>query len=228
MTKYLLPITLTLVNLTTLTQPTIAQIIPDGTTSTTITPEPTLDRISGQPLSPNATNLFHSFREFSIPPGHTAQFELPNDTITTILTRITGTEPSQIDGTLTVEGTADLFFLNPNGIRFGQDSRVTIGGDLILTTADRIQFGDNLSFSATDTTTNPALLSILVPTGLQFGENPGPIVNQSRSPGLPPFVTNTDGKPIGITVAPDQALLVLGGDITLEGVASPRSMAPWN
>lgn len=216
MTTRILTIALTLITLA-LTQPTIAQIIPDGTTTTTITPEPNLDRISGQPLTPNATNLFHSFREFSIPPGNTAQFELPNDTITTILTRITGTEPSQIDGTLTVDGTADLFFLNPNGIRFGRDSRVNIGGDLILTTADRLQFGDDLSFSATDTTTDPALLSILVPTGLQFGENPGTIINQSSSLGLPPLERNTDDKPIGITVAPNQALLVLGGDITLDG-----------
>lgn len=210
-----------LLTLTTLalSQPTIAQIIPDNTTPTTLTPEQTLDRITGQPLTPNATNLFHSFREFSIEAGRTAQFELPSDTITTILTRITGPEPSQIDGTLIVDGTADLFFLNPNGISFGRDSRVNIGGDLILTTADRIQFGDDLSFSATDTTTDPALLSVLVPTGLQFGNNPGAIVNQSQADALPdnPIQVNTIDAPLGISVQPDRALLILGGDITLDG-----------
>ena len=217
MTTRIFTIALTLA---TLTQPTIAQIIPDNTTPTTLTTlttEPNLDRISGQPLTPNATNLFHSFREFSIEAGRTAQFALPNDTITTILTRITGTEPSQIDGTLVIDGNVDLFFLNPNGIRFGENSRIQTNGDLILTTADRLQFGDDLSFSATDTTTDPALLSILVPTGLQFGKNPGTIVNRSRSLGIPPFERNTDGQPIGINVPPDQALLVLGGDITLDG-----------
>jgi filamentous hemagglutinin family protein len=214
MTKHLLPIALTLA----FAQPTIAQIIPDNTTPTTLTPEQTLDRITGQPLSPNATNLFHSFREFSIEAGRTAQFELPNDTITTILTRITGTAPSQIDGTLIVDGTADLFFLNPNGISFGRDSRVNIGGDLILTTADRIQFGDNLSFSATDTTTDSALLSVLVPTGLQFGNNPGAIVNRSQTFGADDaqIRETTFGAPLGISVQPDRALLVIGGDIQID------------
>ena len=216
MTKHLLPIALTL---TTLTQPTIAQIIPDNTTPTTLTTEATLDRISGQPLTPNATNLFHSFEQFSLDTEHTAQFEIPNDTITTILTRITGTTPSQIDGTLIVDGNVDLFFLNPNGIDFGENSRIQTNGDLILTTADRIQFGDDLSFAATDTTTNPALLSLLTPTGLQFGNTPGAIVNRSQTFGADtdPINATTIGAPLGISVQPDRALLVFGGDITLDG-----------
>ncbi len=65
------------------------------------------------------SNLFHNFLEFNVADSHAVYFANPV-TVESILTRVTGDNPSTILGRLGVLGDADLFLLNPNGIVFGE------------------------------------------------------------------------------------------------------------
>src|SRR5690349_5794884 len=69
-------------------------------------------------------NLFHSFSQFNLNNGDFATFSGPN-TIQNILTRVTGGNPSSIDGTIqsTIPG-ANFFLINPKGVIFGQNAQI--------------------------------------------------------------------------------------------------------
>ncbi|GAB4287936.1 MAG: hypothetical protein Fur0025_21860 [Oscillatoriaceae cyanobacterium] len=191
-----------------------AQVIPDATlpNNSTVTSELNLIRIEGGTQA--GGNLFHSFRDFSIPSGGEVLFNNAG-TIENIITRVTGGKVSNIDGTIRANGGANLFLLNPAGMAFGPGAQLNIGGSFIASSASRIQFADGSFWGATDVNTEP-LLTISVPLGLQFGENPGAIVNRSqaitRNPQSElPLPTNT-----GLEVLPGRTLALVGGDILLE------------
>ncbi|MEM8615058.1 MAG: filamentous hemagglutinin N-terminal domain-containing protein [Cyanobacteria bacterium P01_H01_bin.105] len=67
-------------------------------------------------------NLFHSFSEFNVNDGQRVYFANPAE-IESILSRVTGTNPSEIFGTLGVNGPANLFLINPNGLVFGEKAQ---------------------------------------------------------------------------------------------------------
>lgn len=73
-----------------------------------------------------------NWRDFSISADEHTQFIQPNAGSIT-LNRVTGSNPSEILGRLTANG--NILLINPNGIMFGANSRVDVGG-LIATTAD--------------------------------------------------------------------------------------------
>jgi filamentous hemagglutinin family protein len=56
-----------------------------------------------------------------------------------IITRVTDA-PSNINGTLGVLGNANLFFINPNGIFFGQNARLDLAGTFVGSTANGLKF----------------------------------------------------------------------------------------
>ncbi len=117
------------------------------------------------------TNLFHSFNQFSVPQSGSATFDLINTpNISTIFSRVTGGSISSINGLIQIihhQNSVSLFLLNPNGIVFGADASLNIGGSFIGTTANRIKFRDGVDFSAGNVSDTP-LLSISVPIGLQW------------------------------------------------------------
>lgn len=188
--------------------PLTAQMVPDGTLpeNTIVTPEGNTVIIEGGTES--GSNLFHSFEEFSVPTEGTAFFNNAGQ-IRNIFTRITGGSVSTIDGILRANGNANLFLLNPNGITFGPNAQLNIGGSFFASTGESITFADQTRFSATENNPQP-LLTNSVPIGLGLGSNPGNIVNESVS-------TNAEGEIVGLQVNPGETIGLFGGNILLPG-----------
>lgn len=177
----------------------------DRTTNTIITPiDPQIDIIQGGARPSNGINLFHSFEEFNVDENRGVYFEAP-DGIENIFSRVTGTDPSDLLGTLgVIDPTfnfddANLFLINPNGILFGPNVILNIQGSFISTTANAIGFGDRGSFSAT----NPELPSNLLtvnPSVFFFNQfTPAPIQSTARN-----------------LLIPGRSAVLLGGDIILD------------
>ena len=180
-----------------------AQIVPDSTLGaerSVVQPNATnqmIDVISGG--ARRGANLFHSFEQFSILTGHTAFFN-NGVNIQNIITRVTGNQASNIDGILQANSTTNLFLVNPNGIIFGPNASLNIGGSFLASTASSLKFADGTQFSATAPQNTP-LLTVSVPIGLQFGGSAAGIsVNGS-----------------GLATTQGQTLALVGGDITIYG-----------
>lgn len=147
-----------------------SNIVPDntlGSESSRIVPRDAaglpVDRIDGGAI--RGANLFHSFEEFNVSQGRGAYFTNPNG-IQNILSRVTGKNPSDIQGTLGVLGNANLFLINPNGIVFGKEASLDVGGSFVATTANAIELGSTGMFSASAPQTSN-LLSV-APSALLF------------------------------------------------------------
>lgn len=206
-----------------LPQPALAQnaITPDATlggeASQVVPFDPLNDLIVGGAL--RGTNLFHSFEQFSIGEGFAAYFVAPTADTANIFARVTGGSPSEILGLLgTVQvdfspSAATLFLLNPNGILFGPGASLDIGGSFVATTADAIQFGDQGIFSVTDTAAPPLLT--VNPSALWFAQT---ILQGITNRSIAPAGTSPGGIDLtGLAVAPNRSLLLVGGDIAMDG-----------
>lgn len=136
--------------------PLKAQIVPDNTLGTTLIPNMIINGIESDKIeggARSANNLFHSFSEFNIDTGRGVYFTNPID-VTNIFTRVTGANASNINGILGVQGNANLFLMNPNGIIFGTGANLDVKGSFIGTTASTINFADGVVFSSRDVINN--------------------------------------------------------------------------
>lgn len=200
------------------TNPTRAQIVPDATLpqNSSVTAEGNASVINGGTRA--GTNLFHSFEQFSVPTNGVAFFNNALD-IQNIISRVTGSSVSNIDGLIRAKGTANLFLLNPNGIIFGPNARLNIGGSFLASTASAVNFSDGIHFSATAHPSTP-LLTVSVPIGLQFGGTAGRILIQGPGNNLRVASNRAFDRgenPGGLQVRPGKTLGLVGGDVTLEG-----------
>lgn len=187
---------------------TLAQSITlDGTLGparTLIGPRYIIPQEVGQTVE---NNLFHSFFQFGLLAGERVGFaSTPN--IRNILVRVTGGSPSLIDGLIFTQSlNVNLFLINPSGIQFGANAQLVVGGpnrgSFVATTADTLVWPNGGQFSATNPSGANSLLSI---TG-----DPGGFLYQLQPPA--PIVSS--GNALGVFRG--QSLLLLGGDVKLEG-----------
>lgn len=180
---------------------TLAQITPDRslTNNSIVTPNGSVFNINGGTQA--GRNLFHSFQQFSVFKGETASFNNGPD-IQNVISRVTGGSASTIDGFIKVNGTANLFFINPSGIVFGKNASLDIRGSFVASTASAIKFADGSEFNANASQTSP-LLTISVPLGLQLGKTAGGITVQEST----------------LKVNPGKTLALVGGDVGLNGAS---------
>jgi filamentous hemagglutinin family protein len=169
-------------------------------------------------------NLFHSFSQFNVSEGRSAYFFVGNPGIQNVLARVTGNSPSNILGklgTFQISTTgqfaptpANLFLINPNGVVFGANSNLDLGGSFIVTTANALQFPTGELFSASVPTVPSKILTVN-PSALLYNaivaQNLG-IINRTRSENTNLLV----GKTTGLQVQDGHSLILAGGDVRLE------------
>ena len=197
-----------------------AQVVPDqtlGTESSQVVNGIAPDGIAAELIQSGARrgeNLFHSFEQFSIGDGQRVYFGSV-DGVERIISRVTGNLPSEIFGTLDSSSAADLFLINPQGIVFGPNARLNVGGSFVASTADELEFADVGGFSARNPEAPSSLLTIR-PSALAFGQiSPGTITAQSTA----------DDR--GLQVPDGESLVLLGGNVlVLECCALTREKSP--
>ncbi|MBD3884896.1 S-layer family protein [Phormidium tenue FACHB-886] len=200
-------------------QPLAAQITPDNTLPNSSAVDERGDTTVITGGTRTGSNLFHSFRDFSVARGRTASFQQIDPAIANVISRVTGGSASNINGAIEVlqvngnVSSANVFLINPNGVLFGADASLNVGGSFLATTGDRLVFADGFEFRTDDTQTR--LLTVSVPAGIQFGRTPGLIRNASISD----LEQDEFGRAIagGLQVNAGKTLALVGGAIKLPG-----------
>ncbi|HEY9606086.1 MAG TPA: filamentous hemagglutinin N-terminal domain-containing protein, partial [Allocoleopsis sp.] len=212
--------------------PTLAQITPDqtlGAEASRITPNVDVrggmaDRIDGGAI--RGSNLFHSFRDFNVGELQRVYFANPQG-IENILGRVTGSTRSNILGTLGVDGGANLFLINPNGIIFGPNAKLDIRGSFLAGTADGFKFPDGSEFRAKDPNA-PPLVTVNIPIGLQYGPDaPAALVSQADlTVGQSMMLSGGSVTSTGKLSAPEGLVAVEGvaGDVQVQNVTAKAAI----
>ena len=205
--------------------PVLAQVQPDISFGSIVEETPAGWIITGGSRAENGRVLFHSFDRFSIPTEQTAIFQipvgdLPAGDLEDIFARVTGTEASRLEGTLRVNGNANLFLINPQGIHFGAGATLDLRGAFVGTTAQEVWFDGAGVLNTQVNTPPPPLLTLQGNVGFRLTEESGSITAVGSGHKLrfnADFSTNRTARPDGIAVDPGQILLLLGNGITLDG-----------
>ena len=146
-------------------------------------------------------NLFQSFSSFDLANPDVARFGGPAG-IRNVIVRVTG-GASSIDGTIdtaTYMPGASFFLIDPNGVLFGPNASLSVGGSVHISTADYLAFPGGGRFDA---------------------RNPGNTVFSSADPSAFGFLS---GNPAGIQASGSSISLndgttfsLVGGNIVLDG-----------
>ena len=191
-----------------MSNPLAAQITPDRSLGTETSTEGNVTEITGG--TQTESNLFHSFQDFSVTTDSTAFFNNSAD-ISNIISRVTGSNISNLDGLIRANGAANLILINPNGISLGNNARLDIGGSFLGSTAESVIFEDGAVFN-TDSDTQP-LLTVTTPVGLQLGQNSAAIE-----------LSGTGDVAGGLEINAGETFALVGNGITLNsGVISAES-----
>ncbi len=152
-------------------------------------------------------NTFHSFQDFSVPTNGVATFANPVGN-QSIITRVTGSLFSDINGTINTQG-ANFLLINPNGVVFGPGTQLNVGRVFAASTANGIDLADGTGRTLTfgvNGAGDGALLSIdpkviFNVSRLNLGGGSGEINNFGT------LSTNNPGQYIGL----------IGGNVNING-----------
>lgn len=178
----------------------VAQITMDGSLGPSGTLKGPDYRIGANLGQQRGGNLFHSFGDFNIHQGESATFTGP-DSVHNVIGRVTGGNPSSIDGQLRSEiPDANVYLLNPSGVMFGPNATLDVKGSFHVSTADYAKMADGKEFHA-DLGKN-STLSIAPPEAFGFVRN---------NPAAISLQGSTLRAPAG------KSLSIVGGSITATG-----------
>lgn len=183
----------------TLTSRVAAEVTLDGTLGKESALMGPNYQISGELGQQQGENLFHSFRHFNLKEGESATFSGP-DHLRNIISRVTGGEPSLIDGTLrSTVPNADLYFLNPYGILLSSHAQLDVQGSFYASTADTLYLQDGGEFNAQ--VPEHSHLTVAPPKAFGFLTNsPSPLTLEQAK----------------LSLKPEKTLSLLGGHLTIK------------
>ncbi len=152
------------------------------------------------------SNLFHSFGRFNINSSESATFS-GSTGIKNVISRVTGGQASNIDGTLRVSiPNANLYLLNPAGVIFGEHAKLDVPGSFHVSTAGYLKFQDGVHFN-TGAATAPQVLTTAEPEAFGFLNNNPASISLSGNTGSV------------LKVNPGSTISFIGGDITSKNTA---------
>jgi len=149
-------------------------------------------------------NLFHSFQDFNLNRFESATFSGPNS-INNVISRVTGGNPSNIDGLIRSIVPADMYFLNPNGIMFGPNARLDVQGSFHASTTDYLRLKDGGRFDARNPSDSLLTVAPITAFGF-FTDSPSLIHFQGSQLRVPSEITIVGGN-----ILMEQANLFAGG-----------------
>jgi filamentous hemagglutinin family protein len=180
-------------------------------------------------------NLFHSFAQFSLAAGDTAQWARAaggGAAISNVINRVTGGQVSQIAGTLdsTALPNANFYFINPAGIVFSASAHVNVPAAAYFSTAGELRFADATKFAIA--TPAGSTLSIAAPQSFGFVGGQGAISLNGVAMDLAPPAAALSFAASDVQ-ANNAHLLVRGLDLTAVGsgaaqvnLADPTTVTP--
>jgi filamentous hemagglutinin family protein len=148
-------------------------------------------------------NLFHSFGQFNINIAESATFS-GSAGIKNVISRVTGGQASTIDGSFrsTIPG-ANVYFLNPSGVIFGENASLDVQGSFHASTADYLKFKDGVKFEMGIATANP-VLTTAAPEAFGFLED------------TPAKIEILGGNNKLLKVPAGETFSLIGGDINID------------
>ncbi|MBI5257566.1 MAG: filamentous hemagglutinin N-terminal domain-containing protein [Burkholderiales bacterium] len=149
-------------------------------------------------------NLFHSFSRFGVAAGESATFITTDAGIRHVISRVTGGEASVVDGPVRLQaaaGSAPAFYLvNPSGIVIGPGGRFDVPAGLHLGTTPELRFADGFTWRTGSADASSLTVAAPQRFGFLAAQPAGPLQWRGGFQQL----------------APQQALTLAGGDITLQ------------
>lgn len=178
-----------------------------GRVATAVGPDGGTDFLIGEADGRRSgNNLFHSFEQFDLTSSERAVYQ-GSPSIRNLITRVTG-GASSIDGVIRSEiAGANLYFINPAGVVFGENASVDVSGAFYVSTADRLIF-ENREIFESRFGVEP-LLSVEDVAGFGFLDAPAPISIRGSQ----------------IDAGVDQSLGLIGGDLEISGGRSDGNPA---
>ncbi len=195
-----------------------AQVVRDGSVGTR-GPLPLVNKTFNIPASDGSlrgANLFHSFSQFDLASGEIASFTGPSS-VKNVFARVTGPQPTTIDGTIRNSiPRATFFLINPNGVVFGPDAKLDLKGSFAVTTADEIKLSGSGRFAASRAAAST--LSSAPPSAFGFLKTaPAPItINGPASSAAP------------LLVGARQSISIVGGQIHMDSATLQAAAGRMN